>query len=218
MTSDTTVLIFKNICNFIKDMNGSFGAKQKSLLLYSALIEKTGLIHEEPIKKHITIFSEFCKKNEEAILEKNRSKLTATTLKYSDKVYIDLDAIFAIADAEEKEVMWKHLVALLALLHPSSHAKQLLQKEGDNKGTKTNEDEFLSGLIDKVGEHIDPTASNPMDMMNGIMSSGVFQDIVNNMNNGLSDGNLDLGKMLGSLQNMIGNINTMATASQSPSS
>ena len=42
---DKTALAFNTICNFIRDLNASFGSKQKSLMLYGHLIEKTGLIH-----------------------------------------------------------------------------------------------------------------------------------------------------------------------------
>ena len=207
MNSDATLLIFKSICHFIKDLNESFGDRQKSLYLYSALMDKTGIVNEEPIKKHVRLFTEFCKKNEEAILSKDESKIVQWELRYSEKVFIDMKSILRDADKEEKSVIWKHLVALLALLHPSSQAKALLKTQKSRSG---KEDEFLSTLIDKVGEHIDPTSSNPMEMMNGIMSSGLFQEMVDSMNSGLSDGNLDLTKMLGSLQTMIGNISTMA--------
>jgi len=198
MTSDATVLIFKSICNFIKDLNESFGEKSKSLFLYAALIEKTGLIHEDPIKKHIQIFSFFCKQNEEAIIEKDKSKLVISVLRYSEKVFIDISQVFQLADREETEIVWKHLLTLLALLHPSTQAKNLLKtaSTSSNAPPSGNEEKFLGDLIDKVGEHIDPTSGNPMEMMNGIMSSGVFQDLVSTMNTGLSDGQLDLNKML----------------------
>lgn len=208
MTSDATILTFKSICNFIKDLNESFGKRHKSLYLYAALVDKTGIINDEPIRKHIQLFSQFCKKNEEAILHKDESKMECWELRYSEKVYIDMKAIFRDADREEKDTIWKHMIALLALLHPSTQAKSLLKSQAPKTGGK--EEEFLSSLIDKVGEHIDPNAANPMDMMNGIMSSGVFQELVDNMNSGLSDGDLDLTKMLGSLQTMIGNINNLA--------
>lgn len=214
MTSDATLLIFKSICNFIKDLDESFGMNFKSLYLYSALIEKTGIIHEEPIKKHIHIFSEFCKLNENAIIEKDVAQINNPIIRYSERVYIDILEIFKKADNEEKDIVWKHLLALLALLHPSSQAKNLLKKQG-GQHKNGGEEEFLSNIIDKVGKHIDPAAASPAEMMNNIMSSGVFQDVVNSMNSGLSDGNLDINKMLGSLQNMIGNLSSMAsTASE----
>lgn len=212
MASDATVLIFRSICAFVKDLNESFGAKQKSVLLYAALIEKTGLMHEEPIKKHIHLFSQFCKTNEDGILKRDLDQFHSFVVQYSDKVFLDMKQIFSLADTEEQDILWRHLLTLLALLHPSSQAKSLLRQQSSSSSSipSGNEDQFLSNMIDKVGEHIDPTAANPVEMMNGIMQSGVFQDLVSSMNDGLSGGQLDISKMLGSLQSMIGNISTMA--------
>ena len=41
------LIIFKAICNFVSDINENFGKFHKSLQLYSRLIEKTSVIHEE---------------------------------------------------------------------------------------------------------------------------------------------------------------------------
>lgn len=212
--ADTTVLIFKCICNFIKDLNDSFGKDQKSLLLYAALVEKTGIIHEEPIRKHIACFHEFVKENEDAIMNKKKNALKENEIRYSDKVFIDMKDIFSRADKDETEAIWKHLMTLLAVLEPSSQAKRLLQEEQDKKkkrGDKANEEAFLTNIIDKVSNQIDPSTTNPADMMTNLMSSGVFSELVENMNTGLTSGDLDLGKMIGSLQNMMGSLNTMVS-------
>jgi len=211
-TSDSNVLIFKCICNFIKDLNESFGKYQKSLLLYAHLIEKTGIIHEEPIKKHMMCFHDFVKANEEAILAKDWALMNAFTIHYSDKVFIDIRDVYQRADAEEKKILWMHLITLLAVLHPSSQAKKVLQEEKSRKekvGEEANEEQFLSKLIDKVSVHMNPKTSTPTEMMSNLMTSGVFNELVDNMNQGFSNGDLDIGKMIGSLQSMIGNLNTM---------
>lgn len=218
-TADSTVLIFKCICNFIKDLCDSFGVHQKSLLLYSHLVEKTGIIHEEPIKKHITCFHQFVKENESGILNQKLDEFKTFIIRYSEKVFIDLEDIFARADKDEKNVIWKHLVTLLAVLDPSSHAKKLLLEEQEKKrqrGDSTNEESFLSNIIDKVGTNMDPTVSNPTEMMTSIMGSGVFTELVETMNQGLHNGDLDLGKMIGSLQSMMGNLNQMVQQTQNP--
>lgn len=212
MSADSTILIFKCICNFIRDLNDSFGKDQKSLLLYAHLVEKTGIIHEEPIKKHIQCFYNFVKINSEAILSKNWGAFVAFEIRYSDKVFIDMKEIFEKADSEEKTVIWKHLMTLLAVLDPSSEAKKILQQEKEKKkkqGNGANEEVFLSNIIDKVGSQIDPTASNPTEMLSNLMTSGVFNELVENMNSGISSGELDLGKMIGSLQSMMGSLGTM---------
>jgi len=209
-TTEPTILIFKTICNFVNDIKESFGKKQKSLLLYAHLLEKTGIVHEEPIRKHIRVFYDFCKKNEEAVLRKDKTQIQEPILRYSDKVFIDISEIFEIADAEEEKVMWKHLLILSAVLDPSSQAKQILREEKQKKtrmGQRGGEEDFLTNLIDQVSEHIDPNnIKSPIDAVQSIMSSGVFQDMVSSMNDGLSDGSLDLSKMMGSLQTMIGTL------------
>lgn len=210
--SETALLTFKCICNFIKDLNDSFGKDQKSLLLYAALVEKTGIIHEEPIRKHISCFHDFVKENEDAIMNKKSKDFKKSEIRYSDKVFIDMEDIFNRADKDEMDILWKHLVTLLAVLDPSSQAKKLLQEEQEKKkkrGDTANEENFLTNIIEKVSTKIDPNTTNPGEMMTNLMSSGIFTELVDNMNTGLSNGDLDLGKMIGSLQTMMGSLSTM---------
>lgn len=217
--SENTLLMFKYICNFIYDLNEVFGKEKgvKSLVLYAHLVEKTGIMHEEPIKKHVSLFYDFIKQNEDAIVSQDVTQLNPSVIQYSDKVFIDIAEIFDKSDREEKPIVWKHLLTLAAVLDPSSQAKKLLKEEQDRKkekGESGNEENFLSNLIDKVGSQIDPNVSSPTDMMNNILQSGVFNDLVGSMNDGISTGNLDLNKMIGTLQNMIGTLNTASTGNE----
>lgn len=215
--NDTTLLIFKAITNFIHDLNEIYGTQQKSLYLYDCLIERTGIIHEEPIKKHISVFRDFIIDNEDAILQKNVDLMKTWTIQYSDKVFIDMKDIFTwSSESNDQNTLWQHLLTLSALLNPSGQAKEILKQEKTKKGTG-GEADFLSGLIDKVSKHVDPT-SNPMESMTSLMSSGVFSELMENMNTGLSDGTIDMQGMIGSLQNMIGNLSTMIdeTKTQDP--
>lgn len=208
--TDSNLLIFKAITSFINDLSEIYGENQKSLLLYAHLIEKTGIIHEEPIKKHIKAFREFILTNEDAIFKKDITLITEPIVQYSEKVFIDIKSILEIKDDDQsnKDNIWKHLLTLTALLNPSSQAKHLLQQEKEKK-TEHNEEDFLTSLIDKVGQHIDPTVSNPMETMNSLMSSGVFNELMTNMDQGIGNGSLDMTKLVGSLQNMIGSLSTM---------
>jgi hypothetical protein len=207
--SDNRILTFKSICNLIKDLNDSFGKQQKSLLLYAALIEKTGIMHEEPIKKHISIFYNFIKENEEFILEKDEKKFKSFRINYSDKVGVDFEQIFQLADSDEKQAIFNHLLTLLAILDPSSAAKEVLKKEIEIKkkqGEKPTEEHFLKNIINKVNDQMDDNIENPLQLMNKMMSSGVFSEIVENMNTSLNNGDLDLGKMMSSIQMVMNNL------------
>lgn len=206
--NDSTLLIFKAIACFIHDMNESYGEQYKPLLLYSALLEKTGIIHEAPIRKHIKVFQDFVELNEEAIVHRDAARFQSTMIQYSDNVFVDLKVIFEMA-GNDKRSIWQHLLTLTALLCPTSQAKDILTKDKENQ---TPEDDFLSSLVDKVGKHIDPSSTNPMECMNTLMTSGVFGELMNNMNTGINDGTIDMQRMVGSLQTMIGSISTMVEA------
>lgn len=222
--NDSTLLIFKAITTFVHDMNEIYGERNKPLLLYAHLIEKTGIIHEEPIRKHIQLFKDFVTENEEGIMQKDEGKMKSRMIQYSEKVYIDMDEVMKMSkDAPlDRESIWKHLLTLSALLNPSSQAKEILRREKEasasSSSKETSEDDFLSGLIDKVGKHIDPTSSNPMDSMNNLMSSGVFGELMTSMDKGIENGTLDMQKMVGSLQKMIGSLSTIIDSTSVPPS
>ena len=210
-SSESMVLMFRSICGFVKDLNAIFGKKQKSLALYAHLLEKTGLIHEEPIRKHISKFYDFCKQNEDAILNQDKSQFKEFQIKYSDVVFIDLEPILTSVEKENENILWRHLLTLTAVLNPASQAKQILKSTSTNKNkdennNNDNEDAFLSNIIDKVSNEINPSTSSPQEVIQNIIKSGVFSELVTNMNDGLSEGNLDLTKLLGSFQNLVTNL------------
>lgn len=207
--NDSSVLMFKAISSFIHDLNETYGKSQKSLCLYAALIEKTGLVHEEPIKKHIKCFHDFVIENDEGIIHKDIQMFNTHVIRYSEKVFIDLKDIFKLAEKNLSDIqeIWKHLLTLSALMNPVSQAKKVLQT--DQEKEQNTEDNFLSGLIDKIGKHVDPSSSNPMESMSSLMSSGVFNEIMTSMNDGINDGKLDMQSMVGGLQKMIGSLSDM---------
>jgi len=213
---DKTALAFNTICNFIRDLNDSFGTRQKSLLLYGHLIEKTGLIHMEPVKKHLQIFRNFVQTNDDAIQARDKKKIKLGRISYSDKVAIDLQSIFQMADREEEKVIWVHLLTISAILHPEGQAKQTLKDLKNSRtassGSGGGEDNFLKNMMDKIGEQIqsnDGQDVNPMQMIGSLMSSGVFSELFQGLSSGMSDGNMDIGKMMGSMQGLLNNLNTM---------
>lgn len=205
--TEDVIVLFKCIVDFIHCLREMFGKQQHSLELYDLLMEKTGIVHQEPIKKHITLFKNFVLENEAAILESNEEKMSLWKIEYSEKVYIDLKEIFSMCIREDKQVIWQHLLTLMAVLVPTSNAKNVLREK---KSNENKEGDFLSNLINKVEKHVDPnTATDPAQMMSGILSSGLFSELMEDMNRGMADGDLDLTKMMGSLQGMLGNMSNM---------
>jgi len=207
---DTILMSFKAVAAFVKDLNEVFGKKQKSLALYARLIEKTGIVHEKPIEKHLEAFKAFCIYNRDAISSQNRKELNNPKISYNDRVFIDISHIFNLCenDTDTTNTIWRHILTISALLDPTSNAKKILKEtieKNQNEGGDSKEEEFISSLIDKVEQSIDPTkiSDNPMSAVSSMMSSGVITDLIGNMQNGLANGELDLGRLMNTVQGMM---------------
>jgi len=208
-TQDQTLNLLKAISGFVESMNDCFGSKQKALQLYARLISKTTIVDEVPIKRHIDAFRKFCTENKAAIMEKSHTKMVDAKISYISKVYINMDLIFAAATKNERGIIWKHILGIYALIDPQSKAKELLKDVLDKDGKTGKEEEFLTDIFDKVGNNIQPDG-NPMAAVGSLMSSGIFTDIVGSMSEGLESGELDIGRLMGSMQGMVTGIGAMA--------
>jgi hypothetical protein len=202
MNDDTSLITFKVICNFVNDLNSVYGLKHKPLKLYRRLVNKTQISHDRAIKRHVDGAREFCMSNREAIISSDHTKFKQKKIIYSDRVYIDMALIFRVAEKDTIPIIWKHLLTLSACVDPSSKAKELLRKNAEDGKSGMNEANFLTDIISKVENNIEPNA-NPMDAVSSIMQSGVFTELLNGMQGGLSSGELDISKLLGAVQGMV---------------
>jgi hypothetical protein len=138
-------------------------------------------------------------------MSKSVDKLTMTKISYSQRVFIDIGEIFNLSDRETSKVIWDHLLCISAIVDPAGKAREILKENLDTGKAGGEETNFLTEIIDKVEKHIDPDA-NPMEAVSSIMKSGIFTDLIGGMNKGLSDGSLDLGKLMGAVQGMVGQL------------
>ena len=205
MSSDTSLVCFKAISNFTLELVELFSKQQRSLKLYGRLINKTTIVHDKSIKKHIDAFRSFCITNRDAIMNKSVDKLNMNKISYSQRVFIDMVEIFKLSDKETSKVIWEHLLCISAIVDPSGKAREVLKENLASGKAGNGETNFLTDIIDKVEQHVDPDA-NPMEAVSSIMKSGIFTDLIGGMNKGLSDGSLDLGKLMGAVQGMVGQL------------
>ena len=207
MSIEKKLKIFKVITNFITELNEMFGKTQKSLSLYARLITKTNetynknldeVSHFEPIiQKHNDVFKKFCMSNNAAILSKDTNKFTVTNIAYSERVYINISNIFKICDSETREMIWKYLLTITALIDSTSKAKQVLLEE------KNAESDFLNNLINKVEENINPDITNPGEAVTSLLTSGILTDVISSITTGFSNGDLDMSKLMNTMQKMM---------------
>lgn len=193
------LLVFKAISTFIIELGRLYEKDYVQLGLYKRLILKTKISHTKPIKKHITSFKTWLEANSKAVEEQDESLMAKdnSVIKYSDNVYMDMNKVFSLADEDVKKVIWKHLHTINMLIHGSQGVVL------DEKYEK--EKDFIGEVMKKVESHVDPT-DDPGKALNSMLNSGVFNDLLGSMNKGISEGSLDIGKLLNMTTSMLGNL------------
>jgi hypothetical protein len=206
---DNSLTTFKAISNFTTCLSEVFGDNNKPLKLYARLISKTTISHDKVILKHIAAFREFCISNRNQIASKDRN-FNPVNITYSSRVYININTILKQSDTDTTSVIWKHILTISALVDPAGKAREILQDSSKGGSTNSTEADFLTNIIGKVEEHVNPDA-NPMEAVSSIMKSGIFTDLVGGMGSGLQDGTLDLSKLMNTVQNMVTTLNEQST-------
>jgi hypothetical protein len=202
---ETSLIAFKAVCNFVNDLESEYGKRHKPLKLYKRLINHTQIAHDNAIRKHLLVFYDFCVANRDALASQDVSKLVSKKMEYSERVYIDMEQIFRMADAETTPVIWKHLLTISALLDPTGKAKEILKKAVEDGKSGLDETDFLTNIISKVEKSVKPDA-NPMEAVSSIMQSGIFTEMMSD----LGSKKLDLGKLLGAVQGMVTTLSNQA--------
>jgi hypothetical protein len=206
---------FSKISDFVTELTSVYGDSFHELKLYNRLLEKTKISHKQSIKDHVNAFTEFCLKNKDGILEKDVSKLTMSKVSFSDKVYIDIVAVINATEKEDREVVWNHILAIHSQIDPTSGARELLKKSIQNKSAEGN---FINNFLNTVENSVnkDEAAKDPMKAASSILNSGVLSELVGGLNNGVTEGSLDLGKLIGSVQGMLGSLTSQLNGADAP--
>lgn len=205
---ETTLLTFNAISEFINALAEIFGKRQKSLKLYSRIISLTNFTNKECIEKNVEIFRKFCEINRLAISEKSIEKFACDTIKYSDRIFINMTQIFKMADIETTKTIWVHLLNISARVDPKSQAKQILEKSLSSSTGGGTEEKFITNVIDDISKNVDPN-KNPVEMIGDIMKSGIFGSMVQQMDSGIKSGKMDIGNLFGLVQGMMSNMGNL---------
>lgn len=201
-TESGELLVFKAISTFVIELGRLYEKEHIPLGLYKRLILKTKVAHIKPIKKHISAFRRWFEENKEALEDKDFLKLTSpSVIKYSDNVYIDMKKISDIVsnDDDVKNTIWKHLKTIHMLINGNQGSLVATNENYDK------EKDFISDVIKKVETHVDPN-SDPSQALSNMMNSGVFNDLLSGMNKGLSEGNLDISKLINITTGMLSSL------------
>lgn len=197
---------FTSIVDFIEQLKEAICHDNKEyheVALYNHLIHKVKITNKQNIRRHISLFSEFCGRNTDAILKKDSALIAFTTVKYSDRVFINLGGILSsnTIDDDIKDAIWKHLLVIQASIDPSSKARNVLMGLAESK---VPEEQMIGGLIGEISKHVDENDDrNPMAIFSSLMQSGVVNKMMSSLDNSVKTGDVDMNRLGSTIQGMM---------------
>lgn len=205
--------IYNQIVCFIQSLQENYGQYFYEIKLYNLLLENTGIMHQVQRKKHVDIFQSFLQQNKIAILEQNKGKLNENYIKYSDKIYININSILDKATEDDRDTIWEHLLVLLALTVPDSNAGDVLtlKKPTHSIVNPVTEENPFKNIFQNLSQQLENTnfeETNPMDIVGNIMNSGIMNDIFKSLpipNDAMNDANqsFDMNDMMRTVQDIM---------------
>ena len=202
--------IFKAIIDFTDQLNDTFGKDDVNVVKVFRIISKTPLTNRKVIDRHLVVFHDFLEKNREAILARNAENFVADKIQLTERIFMDLKSIIISADDSTRKVIWQHLLNILYLYDPKNETVRtelkVAMSEHDSK-----ENKFLMDTFSKFEKTLQDTKSDggdpdPMAMVSGLMQSGFLNDMIGSINTGVNSGSLDIKALIGTVQNMLGNL------------
>lgn len=209
---------FGAIAAFVKDLWDAFGNPKEAtpLALYNRLVEHIKFTDKESIEKSVAGFSTFLGSYENDLMKNTLDNIPRDTkISYgvSGKVYIDIQKFIYQTrnDEETREILRQHLLTIGTILNPNkakiAELERSVQPRGTgslNLDTGTKEGQFLTKIMGKAqGAMQDVNTDDPMQAMFGIMKSGVLQDMISGIQEGIKSGEMSTQGLLGSMQSAI---------------
>ena len=199
---------FAKILSFLNELNKMFGDKDINIFNYYKVCKNTPINNQKAIKNHVTLFSNFLLPNKDNIIKKNFSNFNPTEIRISDKTYIDFKQVFEKANKDWRPAIFQHLQYLLYLIHPEEEVKEALVPTKDNsKDSVTKETEVLNNFVEKLQNNFkNHETKNPVELAMDLFKDGTFMSMYQDINKSLQNDELKLDKLLGSVQNIIGEL------------
>jgi len=199
---------FAKILSFLNELNKMFGDKDINIFNYYKVCKNTQINNQKAIKNHVTLFSNFLLPNKDNIIKKNFSNFNPTEIRISDKTYINFKQVFENANKDWRPAIFQHLQYLLYLIHPEQEVKEALvpvNKTTNKESSK--ETEVLNNFVEKLQENFkNHESKNPVELAMDLLKDGTFINMYQDINKSLQNDELKLDKLLGSVQNIIGEL------------
>lgn len=205
---------FIAISSFVEDLWEVFGNTKKvtPLSLYHRLIQHIKFSALDDMKSSIEGFREFFSSYDNLIIGNEMDKIPRNTnIRFgtSSKVYLEIQKYIYQADVETKDAIRRHLITISTILEPNKEKMAQLERriEGLDIDANSPEGEFLSNIMEKTKHTMENIeADNPMTAIMGLFNSGVLGEMMSGLESGVQSGQMDMGKLLGTMQSTIGKL------------
>lgn len=208
---DPNNTVFSAIKDLVEDLNESFGNTKRvtPLGLYRRLITKIQPDTDTAsVEKFISGFSSFFSNYEECVLSGELLKIpSSANINYGDgkRVYLEMGKYIRQADLETRTAISEHLVTISAILDPNENKITALEKVSHTNelgiDTSTAEGEFISGIMQKAkGSMGNTEATDITQVIVGLATSGVLQEMAGGLQEGVASGRMDMGRLMGTMQ------------------
>ena len=149
--------------------------------------------------------------NRQAIIARKPSEFVKEKIELTEKIGMNLKETMIKCDETSRKAIWQHLFNIMYLFNPEDDIiKTELKTSMAEQETKENR--FLMDTFSKFEQAMnenkkdDGAPVDPMSMVSNLMQSGFLNDMIGNINNGVSNGNLDIKNLIGTVQNLLGNL------------
>ena len=204
---------FEGIKNFVEDLWESFGTKKKSspLSLYHRLLTRIQSDDTDAIKKAVNGFAVFFSKFEDYILNQKLNELPRGTNIYygkSERVYIEIQKFYHQSDKQTKVAIQQHLLAICSVVETDQQKSEDLREKLSqlNIDPSSKEGAFIAEIMEEAKNSIgDVNTDNPTQAMMSLFTSGTLQKMMTGLQQGISTGEMNATRLLGTMHQAIGN-------------
>jgi len=199
---------FESILNFVSALYDTFGNKYKKnkekcdpMILYYSFIHKDEVKNSNKTRDDIILgFKEFCSKYKTYIIENRLEDIPIkTSIKYNRNIYIDIQRYVKVCEKSIKDTIRNHLLKISNIILDDDAFTDEFSSIKSGINTKTNEGNFLGGMLDMLKEKMDENGikqgDDPMSVISQMLKPEILGDLVNNIAQSVNNKDIDLGKM-----------------------
>lgn len=219
------VKAFNAVVTFVNDLWEVFGEPKKAspLALYRRLIDHIKFTDVDAINKALCGFRQFLATNEEFILGDIERIPRGEVIPYgtSERVYLEIQKYIYMTrdDKDTQEAIRHHLVTISAILEPDQKKIEELERRMESMNLReTKEGEFISNIMNKAKGVMENTSvETPQQAIMGLLGSGVIPDMMSGLQQGVGSGEMDMRRLLTTMQSAIGAMIPQSPAASSSS-